>query len=61
MKKVLFILFATLCIFISLNSYAQEINPGDGVRISFLILEMSLQVIIIFNQTVYLTYHKLVL
>ena len=36
MKKVFFILFATLCIFISLNSYAQEINPGDGVRIAFL-------------------------
>lgn len=36
MKKVFIILFATLCIFISLNSYAQEINPGDGVRIAFL-------------------------
>jgi polysaccharide biosynthesis/export protein len=36
MKKVFFILFATLCIFISLNSYAQKINPGDGVRIAFL-------------------------
>ena len=36
MKKVFFILFATLYIFISLNSYAQKINPGDGVRIAFL-------------------------
>jgi protein involved in polysaccharide export with SLBB domain len=36
MKKVFFILFATLCTFISLNSFAQEINPGDGVRIAFL-------------------------
>jgi len=36
MKKVFFIVFATLCIFISLNSYAQKINPGDGVRIAFL-------------------------
>lgn len=36
MKKVFFILFATLCTFVSLNSFAQEINPGDGVRIAFL-------------------------
>lgn len=36
MEKKFFILFATLCIFISLNSFAQEINPGDGVRIAFL-------------------------
>jgi polysaccharide export outer membrane protein len=36
MKKVFFILLVTLCIFKSLNSYAQEINPGDGVRIAFL-------------------------
>lgn len=36
MKKVFLILLATLCIFISLNSYAQKINPGDGIRISFL-------------------------
>jgi len=36
MKKVFFILFATLSILISLNSYAQKINPGDGVRIAFL-------------------------
>jgi protein involved in polysaccharide export with SLBB domain len=35
MKKVFFILFAALFIFISLNLYAQEINPGDGVRISY--------------------------
>jgi protein involved in polysaccharide export with SLBB domain len=39
MKILLVILFATLSIFISLNSYAQEINPGDGVRISFLDIE----------------------
>ncbi len=39
MKNLLLILFTTLCIFISLNSYAQEINPGDGVRISFLDIE----------------------
>ncbi len=36
MKNLSLILFATLIIFISLNLYAQEINPGDGVRISFL-------------------------
>jgi polysaccharide export outer membrane protein len=36
MKKVFFIFFATLFVFISLNSYSQEINPGDGIRISFL-------------------------
>ena len=36
MKNLLFILFATLSIFVSLNSYAQELNPGDGVRITFL-------------------------
>jgi protein involved in polysaccharide export with SLBB domain len=39
MKNLSFILFATLFIFISLNLYAQEINPGDGVRISFLDIE----------------------
>ena len=36
MKNLLAILFATLTIFISLDLYAQELNPGDGVRISFL-------------------------
>lgn len=36
MKKVFFILFATVYLIISLNSYAQKINPGDGIRISFL-------------------------
>jgi len=36
MKNLSFILFAILFIFISLNSYAQELNHGDGVRISFL-------------------------
>jgi len=36
MKSFSLFLFATLFIFISLNSYAQEINPGDGVRISFI-------------------------
>lgn len=39
MKNVFFILFATLFIFISLNSYAQELNSGDGIRISFLDIE----------------------
>jgi len=39
MKNSSLILFATLFIFISLNLYAQEINPGDGVRISFLDIE----------------------
>ena len=36
MKNLLLILFATLSIFLNLNSYAQELNLGDGVRISFL-------------------------
>ena len=36
MKNILLILFTTLSIFVSLNSYAQELNPGDGVRITFL-------------------------
>jgi len=36
MKNLLVIFFATIYIFISLNSYAQDINPGDGIRISFL-------------------------
>ena len=36
MKKALFILFATVFLFTSLNSYAQKINPGDGVRLAFL-------------------------
>ena len=36
MKNLLLILFATLSIFVSSNSYAQELNPGDGVRITFL-------------------------
>ena len=36
MKKLHRILFITFSIFISLNSYAQRINPGDGIRISFL-------------------------
>ena len=39
MKNLLAILFATLTIFISLDLYAQELNPGDGVRISFLDIE----------------------
>ena len=39
MKNLLIILFATNCILISLNSYAQELNPGDGIRISFLDIE----------------------
>jgi protein involved in polysaccharide export with SLBB domain len=36
MKNLLVILFATLSISMSLNSYAQDINPGDGIRIFFL-------------------------
>ena len=39
MNNLSIILFAIFFIFISLNSYAQEINPGDGVRISFLDIE----------------------
>ena len=39
MKNSSLILFAALFIFISLNSYAQELNQGDGVRISFLDIE----------------------
>jgi polysaccharide export outer membrane protein len=39
MKNDLFILFATLSIFISLNTYAQGLNPGDGIRISFFDIE----------------------
>jgi len=39
MKNLSLILFATLFIFISLNLYAQGINPGDGVRITFLDIE----------------------
>ena len=39
MKNLLLILFAIFSIFISLNSYAQELNQGDGVRISFLDIE----------------------
>lgn len=36
MKKLSVIFFITFSIFVSLNSYAQKINPGDGIRISFL-------------------------
>ena len=36
MKNLLLILFTTLSISMSLNSYAQNLNLGDGVRISFL-------------------------
>ena len=39
MKKLLGILFATLSMFMMLNSYAQDLNPGDGIRISFLDVE----------------------
>ena len=39
MKNLLLILFATLFIFVSLNSYAQKLNQGDGVRIAFLDIE----------------------
>ncbi len=36
MKNLSLILFTTLSISMSLNSYAQNLNLGDGVRISFL-------------------------
>ena len=36
MKNLILILFTTLSIFMNLNTYAQELNPGDGVRITFL-------------------------
>lgn len=36
MKNIFFILLTALCIFISFDLHAQKINPGDGVRISFL-------------------------
>ena len=36
MKNLLVILFTTLSIFLNLNTYAQVLNPGDGVRITFL-------------------------
>ena len=39
MKNLFLILIAIFSIFISLNLYAQEINPGDGIRISFLDIE----------------------
>jgi len=39
MKNLLLFLFATLFIFVSVNSYAQELNQGDGVRIAFLDIE----------------------
>ena len=39
MKNLLLVLLAIFSIFISLNSYAQELNPADGVRISFLDIE----------------------
>ena len=36
MKNLLVIYFAILFMFINLNSYAQRINPGDGIRLAFL-------------------------
>lgn len=36
MKNLLNHISTILIIFTSLNSFAQEINPGDGIRISFL-------------------------
>ena len=39
MKNLLLVLLAIFSIFISFNSYAQELNPADGVRISFLDIE----------------------
>ncbi len=39
MKNIIGIILSTLLIIISSNSYAQELNPGDGIRISFLDIE----------------------
>ena len=39
MKNLFLILIVIFSIFISLDLYAQEINPGDGIRISFLDIE----------------------
>jgi len=39
MKNLFLILIAMFSIFISLNLYAQDINPGDGIRITFLDIE----------------------
>lgn len=36
MKNLLLILFTTLSIIFNINTYAQELNPGDGVRVTFL-------------------------
>ncbi|NWG28625.1 MAG: polysaccharide biosynthesis/export family protein [Ignavibacteriaceae bacterium] len=36
MKNLLNNISTILIVFVNLNSFAQEINPGDGVRISFL-------------------------
>lgn len=36
MNSQKFILFVTISILMSLTSFAQELNPGDGVRITFL-------------------------
>ena len=36
MKNLSVIFFTTFSFFLSLNSYAQKVNPGDGIRISFL-------------------------
>jgi polysaccharide export outer membrane protein len=39
MKFFFIALFATFLFFLSLNSYGQKINAGDGIRISFLDIE----------------------
>lgn len=36
MKKLTIIIFTILCAFPGLNSFAQQLNAGDGIRISFL-------------------------
>lgn len=36
MRNLILIFFSTFFICVSLISYAQKINPGDGIRISFL-------------------------
>lgn len=39
MNKLVFIFFTTLILTLSLNSYSQTLNPGDGIRVSFLDIE----------------------
>lgn len=39
MNKLVFIFFTTLILTLSLSSYSQTLNPGDGIRVSFLDIE----------------------